>query len=203
MRGPGYSIELLSGYYDCLMSKSPIEFEQRVLHDNKEFVFRTFLVPILNEQNEVTRIWGTAHNLTDFLDPQRELLALNQLLDAKVQERTAQLNQAMAKLEKLSITDELTQLSNRRYFDQALKKEVRRAQRASHVLALIYFDIDHFKDFNDTYGHSAGDKCLQRIAKVLSKHASRADDLLKLADDALYRRKKCGRNASVLADGRV
>lgn len=76
VRGPGYSIELLSGYYDCLKSKSPIEFEQRVLRDNKEFVFRTFLVPILNEQNEVTHIWGTAHNLTDFLDPQRELLKL-------------------------------------------------------------------------------------------------------------------------------
>lgn len=262
---PGYSKRLTQGYYDCMKTKQPLEFEQRPVRDGKEFVYRTFLVPVMDDNNEVTHIWGTAHNLTDFLDPQKELLAINQMLDARVKERTAQLNVAMAKLEKLSVTDDLTELANRRYFDRELEKEVRRAQRSNQPLALIYFDIDHFKDYNDTYGHREGDECLCRIAHVLAEQASRAadvvaryggeefvmllpgldnqdalqfaervrvaieqlavphkaaprgivtvsagvaalrgsevsaDQLLKLADDALYRSKEAGRNASLIA----
>lgn len=173
-----YPDGILDGYHKCLADKLPLEFEQTPVVNGKEYLFRTFLVPIVNDDNEVTHIWGTSHNLTDFIDPQRELLMLNQYLDAKVQERTEQLNQAMKRLEKLSITDELTQLANRRYFDDALQKEIARAKRTNQSLALIYFDIDYFKTYNDTYGHTAGDKCLKRVAQVLSEHAQRAADVV-------------------------
>jgi diguanylate cyclase (GGDEF)-like protein len=173
-----YPNDILDGYHKCLADKMPLEFEQTPVINGKEYLFRTFLVPIVDAEDEVTHIWGTSHNLTDFIDPQRELLMINQYLDAKVQERTAQLNDAMRRLEKLTITDELTQLANRRYFDDALKREIERAKRNNQPLALIYFDIDYFKTFNDTYGHTAGDKCLKRVAQVLSRHAQRAADVV-------------------------
>ena len=70
-------------------------------------------------------------------------------------------------LERLSITDGLTGLRNRRYFDQKLNDEFALAQRYDRPLAVLLFDVDHFKRFNDTYGHDQGDRVLQAIAGVM------------------------------------
>ncbi len=70
-------------------------------------------------------------------------------------------------LERLSITDGLTGLYNRRHFDQKLNEEFQLALRYCRPLSLLLLDVDHFKHFNDTYGHDQGDRVLQAIAKVL------------------------------------
>ncbi len=80
-------------------------------------------------------------------------------------------------LRKLSITDGLTGLANRRAFDEAIELEWRRAVRAGTPIALIMIDIDNFKKLNDTYGHPAGDECLRIIGKVLKNMIRRAGDL--------------------------
>jgi diguanylate cyclase (GGDEF)-like protein/PAS domain S-box-containing protein len=80
-------------------------------------------------------------------------------------------------LQKLSSTDGLTNLANRRTFDTMLEKEWRRALRSNAPLALILLDIDDFKPFNDTYGHLGGDQVLKEIAGVLSRTARREGDL--------------------------
>ncbi|WP_413282618.1 GGDEF domain-containing protein [Vibrio sp. MA40-2] len=72
-------------------------------------------------------------------------------------------------LELLSKTDGLTQLFNRRYFDQVLEKEWERLQQRNLELSIILCDIDHFKQFNDVGGHLAGDLCIQKIATNLQK----------------------------------
>ncbi|MDV7104831.1 GGDEF domain-containing protein [Vibrio sp. TH_r3] len=72
-------------------------------------------------------------------------------------------------LELLSKTDGLTQLFNRRYFDQVLDKEWKRLQQNNLELSIILCDIDHFKQFNDVGGHLAGDVCIQKIATTLKK----------------------------------
>ncbi len=77
-----------------------------------------------------------------------------------------------------SITDSLTGLYNRRYFDKTLKTEYHRLMRSGTALSLIMLDIDHFKKFNDTYGHMAGDKCLQMIASTLKMSVERAADMV-------------------------
>ena len=74
--------------------------------------------------------------------------------------------------------DSLTQLANRRCFDETLEKEWRRGRRTGNPLALLMVDIDHFKDVNDTYGHRAGDMCLQSLAAVLRTAARRPSDLV-------------------------
>ena len=73
----------------------------------------------------------------------------------------------LEKLKELSITDGLTKLYNSRHFYDQLKGEIERFNRYGHQLSLLLLDIDHFKDFNDTYGHLEGDKVLVRIAKII------------------------------------
>lgn len=80
-------------------------------------------------------------------------------------------------LEALSITDSLTGLANRRRFDEALAREHARHARSGAVLSLIMLDIDHFKAFNDSYGHVIGDDCLARVAGVIAACVARAADL--------------------------
>src|SRR5207244_13588225 len=70
-------------------------------------------------------------------------------------------------LEPLSIPEDLTGLSNRRYLMETLANEVRRSRRLDHPCALLIADVDHFKEYNDAYGHLAGDAALARIAAVL------------------------------------
>jgi two-component system cell cycle response regulator len=70
-------------------------------------------------------------------------------------------------LAKLSITDNLTGLFNQRHFHNKLKEEVNRANRQNHPLSLILLDLDKFKEYNDTYGHLAGDKMLSKSGKII------------------------------------
>ncbi|MFA4015005.1 MAG: hypothetical protein RUDDFDWM_000071 [Candidatus Fervidibacterota bacterium] len=80
-------------------------------------------------------------------------------------------------VEKLSLTDALTGIANRRHLERHLELELARARRYGYQLAAIMLDIDHFKKFNDTYGHLAGDKVLQGLAKLIASEA-RASDLV-------------------------
>ncbi|MBT41931.1 MAG: hypothetical protein CMF12_05355 [Idiomarina sp.] len=174
----GNADELLAGYYQAVKTGESLQFEQRPWVNGKEYLFRTLIVPIKNAAGEITHIWGSAHNLTDFLDPQKELLAMNKLLDEKVKERTQQLNAAVEKLERLSITDDLTELANRRHFDQQFNQAVAQANTTQEPLSLVYLDIDHFKQFNDQFGHSLGDKCLQLVAGQLADFFEAQDALV-------------------------
>jgi PleD family two-component response regulator len=81
-------------------------------------------------------------------------------------------------LEKNSNLDGLTSIYNRRRFDEFLEQEWIRAIRGCFPLSLIMIDIDHFKLFNDNYGHFAGDNCLKRVAQALTDTIERQTDLL-------------------------
>ncbi|MGJ4995393.1 diguanylate cyclase [Bradyrhizobium sp. HKCCYLS3077] len=82
------------------------------------------------------------------------------------------------RLETLAIEDGLTGLANRRRFDERLLEEWGRAYRDKTTLGLLMIDIDHFKAFNDTYGHPAGDECLHTVAGILADEAQRSSDLV-------------------------
>lgn len=87
------------------------------------------------------------------------------------------LKQKTDELRRLSAIDALTGIANRRAFDQAFALEWRRAMRNESPLSLLLIDVDHFKRYNDTYGHQAGDQCLRSIAAVLAKAARRGGEL--------------------------
>ena len=80
-------------------------------------------------------------------------------------------------LEKMAFRDQLTGLYNYRYFSRRIKEEIRRAQRYRHQLSVLMLDIDHFKRFNDTHGHRAGNLALQTLSGIL-RHESRETDLV-------------------------
>jgi diguanylate cyclase (GGDEF)-like protein len=87
------------------------------------------------------------------------------------------LEESNHKFETLSITDGLTGIANRRRFEEVLAQEYGRHCRSGAELSLIMLDIDHFKAFNDNYGHIIGDECLRQIARVIADCAARPADL--------------------------
>jgi diguanylate cyclase (GGDEF)-like protein len=91
-------------------------------------------------------------------------------LERKVAERTEALAEANERLETLSVTDSLTGLANRRRLEEMLGAEWRRGLRLRDSIGLAMVDIDHFKLYNDHYGHLAGDVCLQRVAGALIRN---------------------------------
>jgi diguanylate cyclase (GGDEF)-like protein len=97
-------------------------------------------------------------------------------LETLVRERTAELRQAMRRIEDLARTDELTQLNNLRAFNDLFHREFARARRERHLLAFALVDLDHFKRYNDHYGHAAGDEVLRQTAAVLRSRLRRSSD---------------------------
>jgi len=86
------------------------------------------------------------------------------------------LQNANAELAEIAHSDSLTGLGNRRYFDASLEEELKRALRSVSPLSLILIDIDYFKRYNDTYGHLAGDECLQKVSHALKQCLQRPAD---------------------------
>ena len=107
----------------------------------------------------------------------KSALRLKQETDRR-KARERELVELTEKLRQLSNMDSLTELSNRRNFDQELARMWRRSQREGGPIALVMIDIDHFKCYNDEYGHVAGDECLRRVADVLRKTVKRPFDLV-------------------------
>lgn len=97
----------------------------------------------------------------------RELNAHREMLEQEVRERTQELEEANKKLDLISRTDELTGLPNRRDMNTTIDNEIGRSARTHKPFSFIFFDIDHFKNVNDTYGHAAGDKVLKAVATTV------------------------------------
>jgi diguanylate cyclase (GGDEF)-like protein len=90
-------------------------------------------------------------------------------------EQFNQVEALRAQLQEQAIRDPLTGLYNRRYLADAIEREIARAQRDSDMLSVVALDLDHFKKYNDTYGHKCGDLVLQEMAKMLGEHTRRSD----------------------------
>lgn len=166
----------LDSWGDCL-----VEFMEETGVQSK------MVAPILQRQSDGSmRVWGLliTHACAtprrwqpdelDLLQQVAEQLAIA-LHQAELHQ---QLQAANQELERISNTDALTQIANRRYFDRSLAQEWQRAQREQIPLALILCDIDFFKQYNDTYGHPAGDVCITAVAQVLQGCLHRSGDCL-------------------------
>lgn len=99
-------------------------------------------------------------------------------LTQKVQEQAIALHTANQQLEKLANLDGLTQVPNRRCFDEQLEREWKRLAISQSPLSLILCDIDYFKRYNDFYGHQAGDACLRQVAKAIEQSLRRSTDFV-------------------------
>ncbi|GAB4125287.1 MAG: diguanylate cyclase [Sideroxydans sp.] len=138
----------------------------------------------MNTDEDLAR--GIAAGADDYLTKpvseivlQAKVRAMQRLVEMqrKLVEVTQRLDAANAELRRLSTTDALTGIANRRALDDFLAREWRRCLRVKKPLSLLLLDIDYFKLFNDKYGHQAGDDCLVQVAKQIARAAPRASDL--------------------------
>jgi diguanylate cyclase (GGDEF)-like protein len=95
----------------------------------------------------------------------------------------ADVRKLAAELSEMAVRDPLTDLYNRRFFDAALTQHIETARRYGRELSLILFDLDHFKEVNDTCGHQAGDAVLKTFAILLQKTARKADIVCRIGGD--------------------
>lgn len=124
----------------------------RPVTGNAEHMYQNCtILPLMDTRGQVAHICLIIYDVTE--------VAVNRL----------QLQKANAKLHNISRTDGLTGLLNRKTWEQSLNHEFRRFQRYKHTCSLIMFDIDHFKNVNDNYGHPAGDEVIRQTSRILSE----------------------------------
>lgn len=131
-----------------------------------------------NSPKEIRELGAVLRNLIASLQYSRdEVNVLNSSLQYRVEEATQQLRESNERLELLARRDSLTELANRRYFENSLSQALSRRSGDINQICVILVDIDHFKQINDAYGHAAGDTVLNHIARVLES-AMRSGDLV-------------------------
>ncbi len=168
---PVASSVLLNSNLDATSQRFPSrEFPPPTLYPPGE-VLNLALVPLVFQEEHLGYVAFDAGNLGPCTIIARQLAA-----SLKVARLHAQVTE-------LSLTDPLTGVYNRRYFDLFLKNEVDRSQRFKRGLAIILLDIDHFKDYNDSFGHPAGDKALQFLAQCLRDERRSADVVARIGGE--------------------
>jgi len=137
-------------------------------------------VDYITKPFQIAEVLARVENQLTLRRLQRQLQEQNERLKQEINSRIIAetlLQEANAKLGKLVNLDGLTQLANRRCFDEYLEQEWQRLARDKLPLSLIMCDIDFFKNYNDTYGHVAGDDCLRKVSLVIHQSVRRPADL--------------------------
>ncbi len=148
---PAFTIWEQRPYLVRFKNYQPITGQEDFMYQN------TTLLPLRSTNSEISHICLVIYDVTDVATNRHQLQAAN------------------AKLQKLSSTDRLTGLYNRGHWEESLKTAYARNQRYGNATSLVMFDIDHFKQVNDTYGHQAGDKVIERVAEVVREHVRDSD----------------------------
>ncbi|MGO4889909.1 diguanylate cyclase [Anaerobacillus sp. MEB173] len=138
-----------------------LRLTHRFQQKNRGYIWlETIAKRLENRQGELEFILVISRDITERMDKEHRLVAKSK------------------ELQHLSFVDGLTKIPNRRAFDKAFRKEWTRCKRRQTPLSLIMIDIDYFKEYNDHYGHLAGDDCLRKIASSLKDGLYRADDFI-------------------------
>lgn len=135
--------------------------------DGSVFCCEMYLSPLFDDKGRWTHTVMISHDISEKIRHAREIESHNRLLEER--------NQA---LQNIAIHDELTGLFNRRYLDEELARVVALHERLGFPLSVAFFDVDFFKQYNDSYGHQAGDAVLREIAMVLRKGFGRDTDVV-------------------------
>lgn len=135
--------------------------------DGTKFFNELNVSQIRDRKGTVINFIGVQKDITD------EILA-----DRRAEKYRHRLHQANKKLKEIATHDPLTEIFNRRFFKDMYKRDWRIALRSQNKISILMLDVDYFKNYNDTYGHQAGDECLKKIAMVLKESLRRAGDIV-------------------------
>lgn len=120
---------------------------------------------------QVVRLQRANESLLDSLQQKRsDLETLQQQMEMRIRERTQALEDANRRLAELAVTDGLTGLYNHRYLQDHLVLEVERSLRTGIPLGMLMIDVDHFRLYNNRFGHQTGDEVLRRVARLIAEH---------------------------------
>ena len=173
------------------LAQDLFQYDPKELHFDKKFdpkddEIGTIQMAIINLVNKINDYTKKLHQLNRELeqrvyDRTQKLYIANKQLRKEIKERKKiekALRQANQRLERLSTRDTLTNLFNRRVLEEKLESFWKMALRDHKPISILMCDIDFFKKINDTYGHQAGDQCLQEIAKIFESVIRRSTDLV-------------------------
>jgi diguanylate cyclase (GGDEF)-like protein/PAS domain S-box-containing protein len=180
----GLSIEQLKDFNISFFFDSSDDMQKEMRRTFRRYHPRIFEKTVdLNGQTKHLKIESCCLDLSEsgseepikvaqiLIKDQTELMEAKKALEAEKKK----LEEANVLLAQISITDKLTDLYNRRYYDETMAKEFERAERTSSDLALILFDVDKFKHYNDTNGHGPGDELLTELAKIIKSCVRQID----------------------------
>lgn len=148
---PAFTVWEQRPYLVRFKSYQPITGQEEFMYQN------TTLLPLRSTDSKINHICLVIYDVTDVATNRHQLQAAN------------------AQLQQLSRTDRLTGLYNRGHWEESLKVAYARHQRYGNATSLVMLDIDHFKRVNDTYGHQAGDKVIEQVARLIREHERETD----------------------------
>ena len=175
LQGPETSQELLQWLRHCLEEKIPFYGEGvNYRKGGRPYQAEWRITPVRADGSEVTHFMATLRDVTDRKRMEEQIgrqIACIHEYSRQLEAQKEALEQANARLQALATTDGLTGLRNHRDFHQALERETRAALQCRSSLSLILLDVDRFKQYNDTFGHPAGDEVLKIVSGILRGHA--------------------------------
>ena len=168
-----HDAERVRRHFNQLVRGEPVTSIQcQVVHKTGRHIWLDMMWrSVLNSHGEVERLQVASRDITDSKQYEKRL----EEAQRKLREQQAELEEMNERLKSLASTDALTGLKNRRAFEERLDKELSRSRRHGHPLSLILLDIDHFKSYNDTYGHPKGDEILRLVGRTLSRAMRETD----------------------------
>ena len=157
--------------YQLLKTQKTVEGIEKLSLDNKTFHYWTVKAPLFDDEGNLTSLIGMSTDITEKIELEKGYKEANKALKDKIEEIT----KLQETLWEQATQDPLTQLFNRRYFNENSNKEIQKAERSKKPLALLLLDADYFKDVNDRFGHDIGDQVLIKLSKIMIGECRRTD----------------------------
>lgn len=175
--------ELFISLKDKQKQTVPFILNGRRFEDNGVEVIDCVLVQMKKRIDYEQELRTAKKQIEDAYRQKEQALAKLEQIHKEIERKQSELMEMNAMLVELSVTDKLTGLKNRRYFQEKLDEQLHKYQETGQAFSLVIIDIDHFKQVNDTWGHQMGDEVLEMLAKTLTNHARSEDTAARLGGE--------------------